>query len=46
MGEMLPEFWSGPQEEEESEAIRREPKTSRRSRKVDDIWTWVQGFGV
>ena len=41
MGELLPEFWAGPKDEESD--FRRELKT-RRSRKVVDIHTWVQCF--
>ncbi len=42
MGELLPEFWSLAKEEESSG---RRPITSRRARKVTDIFTWVQCFG-
>lgn len=41
MGELLPEFWS-PREDGDSG---REAK-ARRSRKVTDIFTWLQCFGV
>ena len=41
MGELLPEFWS-PREDGDSG---RETK-ARRSRKVTDIFTWLQCFGV
>ena len=42
MGELLPKFWSGLRDED-AEA-RREAKV-RRSRKVTDIFTWLQCFG-
>ncbi len=38
MGELLPEFWSTPKEEGAKEA------KSRRARKVDDIFIWLQSF--
>lgn len=40
MGDLLPEFWSGPRDEDLE--VRREKP--RRSRKVVDIHTWVQCF--
>ena len=40
MGELLPEFWSGPRDKD-LEVRRAKP---RRSRKVLDIHTWVQCF--
>jgi hypothetical protein len=43
MGELLPEFWGGAREED-GEA-RREQK-ARRSRKVTDIFTWIQCYGT
>ena len=43
MGELLPEFWSGPREDDTDP--RRETK-ARRSRKVVDIHTWVQCFST
>ena len=39
MGELLPEFWSGQKDETMREA------RSRRTRKVADIFTWLQSFG-
>ena len=42
MGELLPEFWSMAKEEEPAG---RRPLTSRRARKVTDIFTWVQCYG-
>ena len=41
MGELLPEFWAGPKEEEQSKECR-----VRQGRKVTDICTWVQCFGT
>ena len=41
MGELLPEFWSGPREDDSD--TRREAR-ARRSRKVTDIYTWAQCF--
>ncbi len=38
MGELLLEFWSTPKEEGAKEA------KSRRTRKVDNIFTWLQSF--
>ena len=43
MGELLPEFWAGPKDEDSD--FRRELKT-RRSCKVVDIHTWVQCFST
>ena len=43
MGELLPDFWSGPKEEDMDS--RREIKT-RHSRKVVDIYIWVQCFST
>ena len=43
MGELLPEFWAAPQEEKsEGKRLHRD----RRSRKVTDIFTWLQCFGA
>ena len=43
MGELLPEFWAGPKDEDTDS--RRDLKM-RRSRKVVDIHTWVQCFST
>ena len=40
MGEMLPEFWTG----REEEAGAKKGASSRRSRKVTDIFTWLQCY--
>ena len=42
MGELLPEFWASVREDEEA---KKEGKV-RRSRKVTDIFTWLQCFGT
>ncbi len=43
MGELLPEFWSGATDEDAGPS--REPR-GRRSRKVTDIFTWLQCYGA
>lgn len=40
MGELLPEFWSAHKSEDE-----RKDSKAPRSRKVMDIFTWLQCFG-
>ncbi len=41
MGELLPEFWSGPKEGESDGKERR----VRHNQKVTDIFTWLQCYG-
>ena len=43
MGELLPEFWVPPREEE---AQAKSEAKSRRARSVQDIYTWIQCFGT
>ncbi len=43
MGELLPEFWSGAADEDAGPSC--EPR-GRRSRKVTDIFTWLQCYGA
>jgi hypothetical protein len=43
MGELLPEFWAVSKEEESN--MRADTKL-RRSRKVTDIFTWLQCYGT
>ncbi len=43
MGELLPEFWVGPKEAEGDVG---KEKRGRQSRKVTDVFTWLQCFGT
>lgn len=43
MGELLPESWVGPKEQE-AESVKE--RRARQGRKVTDIFTWVQCFGT
>jgi len=42
MGDLLPEFWAGPREDD-MEGNRREAK-GRKSRKMTEIFTWLQSY--
>jgi hypothetical protein len=44
MGELLPEFWAPPRDDDSGDGKR--AQKSRKSRKVAEIFTWLQCFGA